>query len=90
MASKHEASPQKNAETHENPNVRAQPRVIMTELRACDQQRLVLLLIMADGWAQNARKPGGCGSIKVCLTSAAAPPPQIWEDSCVTDEERAY
>lgn len=78
---------QRNTDTHKNSKCRAQPRVIMTELRACDLQRLVLLLIMADGWAQNTSKSGASASISMCLTSAAAPPPQTWEDSCVTDEQ---
>lgn len=87
MASKHKADPQRNTENHENPKCRVQPQVIMTDLWACDPQRLVLLLITADGWAQNTNKTGGSASMSMCLTSAAAPPPQIWEDSCVTDEQ---
>lgn len=87
MASKHKENPQRNTKTHENPKCRVQSRVIMTELRACDLKRLVLLLITADGWAQNTSKTGGPTSISMCLTSAAALPPQIWEDSCVTDEQ---
>lgn len=42
---------------------------------------------MADAWAQNTRNTGGPTSIGLCLTSAAALPPQIWEDSCVRDEQ---
>lgn len=86
MASKHKQT-QRNNKTHKNPKCRPQLWVIMTELRACDLQRLALLLIMADGWAQNTSKSGASASISMCLTSAAAPPPQIWEDSCVTDEQ---
>lgn len=55
----------KEKRQNENPKCRAQPWVVTTELRACDPQRLVLLLIMADGWAQNTSRSGASARISI-------------------------